>query len=389
MSHRILAVVGARPNFVKMAPLVHALRERRGIEVSLVHTGQHYDHVMSDSFMGQLGLPAPDHFLGVGSGTHGEQTAAVLVGVERVLRSERADMVIVAGDVNSTLGAALAAAKERVLLGHLEAGLRSEDWSMPEEVNRAVTDRVSDLLLCHSASAVDNLLDEGVAPHRIALVGNTMIDSLFALLDRARAAGTVERLGLSPKGFVLATLHRPVVVEDPQRLADALWVLDDIAARLPVVLPAHPRTLARLEERPGLVSRVRVIEPLDYLEFVGLEAAARLVITDSGGVQEETSALGIPCLTYRTSTERPITVELGTNRLVGIDPERLRAACLQTLDAPPLTERPRIPLWDGQAGSRAADSIVAHLRGEHTTAPARSTMSDPPGRLLADRPTTV
>ena len=376
MVHRILAVVGARPNFVKMAPLLHALQASEAVEVSLAHTGQHYDQAMSDAFLDQLALPQPDHFLGVGSGTHGEQTAAVLVGIERILQRERPGMVIVAGDVNSTLGAGLAAAKQRVLLTHLEAGLRSGDWSMPEEVNRVVTDRVSDLLLCHSPSAVDNLLAEGISRDRIALVGNTMIDSLFALLDSARAAGAVERLGLSPRGYVLVTLHRPALVDDPGKLADVLRVLDEVAVDLPVVFPTHPRTRARLEDEAELVGRVRLVEPLDYLDFLGLEADARLVVTDSGGVQEETSALGVPCLTYRTSTERPITVELGTNRLVGVDPVALRTACLEALDAPEPTESPSIPLWDGYAGGRAADSILAGLEAQRAE-PETSVALDP------------
>ena len=355
----LLVVVGARPNFVKVAPVLEALAAHDGVVPRLLHTGQHYHRRMSAAFLEQLAFPEPEFHLGVGSGTHGEQTAAVLVGVERVLTEEPMDGVLVAGDVNSTLAAALAAVKLGVPVVHLEAGLRSGDWSMPEEVNRVLCDRVSDLLLVHSEEAVGNLAAEGIAPDRVAMVGNTMIDSLFRLLPLARDGGAVGRLGLAPRGYALVTLHRPSLVDHHERLRAVLDVLVEVAVDLPVVFPMHPRTRARIDgEMPD---RVLAVEPLEYLDFIALEAQARLVITDSGGVQEETSALGVPCLTYRTRTERPVTITRGTNTVVGVEPDALRRACADVLrDAMPAAA-PEIPLWDGAAGPRAADAIAALL----------------------------
>lgn len=358
MSPSLVAVVGTRPNFVKVAPVVHATVEEYGLGCSVVHTGQHYDRELSDSFIEQLELPAPDHYLGVGSGTHAEQTARVLVGVERVLCEQRPFAVLVPGDVNSTLAAALAAAKLHIPVIHLESGLRSGDWTMPEEVNRVLTDRLSDLLLCPSEDAVENLAREGIAADRIAVVGNTMIDSLLRLLDPARDTHVRERLGLTERGYVLVTLHRPALVDDPTLLTRTLAILDDIGRELPVVLPLHPRTRSRLRENGRDRSKgLRLLDPLSYLEFIALEADARLVITDSGGVQEETSVLGVPCVTYRTTTERPITIELGTNRLVGTDPAALYEACIAQLRNGFPVEKAAIPLWDGRAGVRAAAAI--------------------------------
>lgn len=358
---RLLVVVGARPNFVKTAPVLDALRSTQ-VETCVLHTGQHYDHQMSGAFLEQLEFPEPSYHLGVGSGTHAEQTAAVLTGVERVLLDDGFGAVLVPGDVNSTFAAALAATKLQVPVIHLEAGLRSGDWSMPEEVNRVLTDRLSDLRLCHSPEALDHLAAEGITTGRTELVGNTMIDSLLKLLPAARARGVVTRLGLSPRGFVLVTLHRPALVDDADALAQVLQVLGEVASAVPVVFPIHPRTLARLDHR--LPSAIRAIEPLDYLDFVGLQEQARMVITDSGGVQEEASVLGIPCLTYRTSTERPITISQGTNRLVGVDPVRLREAAAAVLRMPAAFARPSIPLWDGSAGVRAAAAIADFMRDE-------------------------
>jgi UDP-N-acetylglucosamine 2-epimerase (non-hydrolysing) len=356
----VLVVMGARPNFVKLAPLYHALKDSGRVSLRLLHTGQHYDRALSGTFLEQLGLPAPDHYLGVGSGTHAEQTAAVLVGTEKVLQEHRPALVVVAGDVNSTLAAALAAAKLHVPVAHLESGLRSRDWDMPEEVNRVLTDRLASLLLCPSADAVENLAAEGIAGDQVALVGNTMIDSLFRLRPLAHEEGVQARLGLAPEAFVLVTLHRPALVDNPERLGGVLAVLDELAAELPVVFPMHPRTRANLNgRRPS--AGVRAIDPLEYLDFVALEASARLVVTDSGGVQEETSALGVPCLTYRTTTERPVTVEQGTNRLIGVDPAALRAACAEALAGPARPGHAPIPLWDGQAGPRAADAVLAFV----------------------------
>jgi UDP-N-acetylglucosamine 2-epimerase (non-hydrolysing) len=358
----IILVVGARPNFVKVAPLLDALAKLDDVRPSLLHTGQHYDWALSQSFIEQLGLPEPEYYLNVGSGTHAEQTAGVLVGVERVLLERRPDALVVAGDVNSTMAAALAAAKTGTPVAHLESGLRSNDWTMPEEVNRTVTDRVADLLLCPSQDAVDNLVREGTGDDVIALVGNTMIDSLLRLLPAARATGAVAAHGLEPGGYALVTLHRPALVDDPGHLSTLLEVLRDLAARLPVVFPVHPRTRARIEARdPGSLQGITALPPADYLEFIALEESARLVITDSGGVQEETSALGVACLTYRDTTERPITVELGTNTLVGLDPAELARACRARLEEEPPGPA-AIPLWDGKAGARAAEHVAALAR---------------------------
>lgn len=362
MTAVVLLVVGARPNFVKVAPLFHALSAAAGVEPRLLHTGQHYDRALSESFIEQLGLPAPSHHLGVGSGTHAEQTAGVLVGTERVLLTDRPAAIVVPGDVNSTLGAALAAAKLGVPIVHIESGLRSRDWSMPEEINRVVVDRISDLLLCHSEGAVSNLRAEGVPSDRIALVGNTMIDSLFRLLPAARSTGVLERHGLTAGKYALVTLHRPALVDHPERLGAVVEVLGDLAAEMPVIFPMHPRTIARIPRaQAGHVDRLVALPPLEYLEFIAIEAGARLVVTDSGGVQEETAALGIPCMTYRTSTERPVTVELGSNQLVGVDPEALRRALRDELARADHPQPVPIPLWDGQAGPRAAASVLRLL----------------------------
>jgi UDP-N-acetylglucosamine 2-epimerase (non-hydrolysing) len=354
----VTAVVAARPNFVKMSPVIQALLERGVVDVRVLHTGQHYDPVLSDSFFAQLGMPAPDENLGVGSGTHAEQTARVLVGVESSLRNRRPDALVVAGDVNSTFAAGLAAAKLGVKVVHLESGLRSGDWTMPEEINRVLTDRLSDLLLCTSADALENLAAEGIDGDRVALVGNTMIDSLWRLAEQAERDSPLDQLGLESRRYALVTLHRPALVDDDDGLAAALSVLDELAAELPVVFPVHPRTRTRIDHLGDRCPRrIRLLEPLSYLEFLALQRAARMVVTDSGGVQEETSALGVPCLTYRTTTERPVTIELGTNRLVGTDPEALASACRDELLAERSFTPADIPLWDGHAGVRAAQEI--------------------------------
>jgi UDP-N-acetylglucosamine 2-epimerase (non-hydrolysing) len=357
----VLAVVGARPNFVKAAPVVSAL-ERSGASVRLLHTGQHYDRALSGGFIERLGMREPDANLEVGSGSHAEQTAGVLTGVERDLLAHPADLVLVPGDVNSTMGAALAASKLHVPVAHIESGLRSRDWAMPEEVNRVVTDRIAELLLCTSEDAVENLAAEGIAGDGVQLVGNTMIDSLFRLLEGVDRPALLERHGLRARGFVLVTLHRPALVDDPTMLGPTMEVLAGIAESMPVVFPVHPRTRARLDATTftGL-GRVTLADPMDYTDFIGLEAEARLVITDSGGVQEETTVLGTPCLTFRTTTERPITIELGTNELVGLDPAALREAAERVLAAGPPADPPRIPLWDGQAGPRAAAAVEGYL----------------------------
>jgi UDP-N-acetylglucosamine 2-epimerase (non-hydrolysing) len=350
---KITCEAGARPNFMKIKPVLDAL-ERAGNETELVHTGQHYDAAMSDVFFDDLGLRPPDVHLEAGSGSHAEQTARVMVAFERHITGNRPDWVVVVGDVNSTLACALVGAKEGCRVAHVEAGLRSGDWSMPEEVNRVATDRVSDLLLAPSPYAVENLRSEGYAEYRIQLVGNVMIDTLRANLDRALGRPALADLGLTPGGYALLTLHRPSNVDDEAVLAGLLEAVATIAARLPVVWPAHPRVRARLEERQ-LPAGLRVVEPAGYLDFLALQDGARLVLTDSGGVQEETTALGVPCLTLRTTTERPITVTEGTNRLVGVDPAEVVEAADEVLTR---GVTPRCPaLWDGAAGDRIARAI--------------------------------
>jgi UDP-N-acetylglucosamine 2-epimerase (non-hydrolysing) len=355
---KIIHVVGARPNFMKIAPVMQAIDRAGFAQQRLVHTGQHYDLVMSDVFFADLGMPAPDIHLGVGSGSHAEQTARVLVGFEKVCLEERPDLVVVAGDVNSTMACAIDCAKLRVPCAHVEAGLRSFDLDMPEEVNRIVTDRLCEILFTPSPDGDQNLLREGTDPSRIFRVGNVMIDTLLALLPKARATGSPARLGVVPGHYAVLTLHRPSNVDDPEVLGGLLDALVAIQRELPVVFPVHPRTRKRLEEF-GLGARssaLRLCEPLGYLDFLGLTSQARLVLTDSGGLQEETTALGIPCLTLRENTERPITVDEGTNVLVGVDPTRILAAALEALSGAARTGR--IPvLWDGKASERIAEVL--------------------------------
>jgi UDP-N-acetylglucosamine 2-epimerase (non-hydrolysing) len=354
---RIICVAGARPNFMKVKPVMDAL-EARGADVVLVHTGQHYDAAMNDVFFADLGLRPPDRHLGTGSGSHAEQTARVMTAFEPLVDELAPDAVVVVGDVTSTLACALVAAKAGVLVAHVEAGLRSRDWSMPEEVNRLVTDRLSDLLFAPSPDGVDNLRAEGYHADQIHLAGNVMIDTLYANLDRALASDVLHRHGLTPGGYALATLHRPANVDDPDVLSGLLRAFGEVARELPVVLPVHPRTAARLESA-GIPEGLRLVPPAGYLDFIALQASARLVLTDSGGIQEETTALGVPCLTTRDSTERPITLTEGTNVLVGRDPERIVAAAREVLESPPAKRAPA--LWDGHAGERIADVLLAHL----------------------------
>jgi UDP-N-acetylglucosamine 2-epimerase (non-hydrolysing) len=360
---RLLYVVGARPNFMKVAPVLKAVAARGFAEQVLVHTGQHYDAAMSDVFFRDLGMPAPDVFLGVGSGTQAEQTGRVMLAFEPVVAERRPDLVVVAGDVNSTMAAAIVAAKAVVPVAHIEAGLRSFDPGMPEEVNRIVTDRLSELLLTPSPDGDENLRREGVPAERIVRVGNAMIDSLVAARPLARARPVLAELGLAPRGYVLVTLHRPSNVDEPATLAALLGALGEVARRLPVIFPVHPRTRARIGAAPELAALaaapgLRLLEPQGYLDFLALLDGARLALTDSGGVQEETTALGVPCLTLRENTERPITISEGTNQLIGRDPRRIVAAASAVLDG---DVRPgRVPaLWDGRAGERIADAFAA------------------------------
>ncbi|HUJ25117.1 MAG TPA: UDP-N-acetylglucosamine 2-epimerase (non-hydrolyzing) [Myxococcales bacterium] len=358
---KILHVVGARPNFMKIAPIIAALREHAGVRQILVHTGQHYDAKMSDIFFRDLGMPDPDVHLGVGSGTHAQQTAKVMVEIEPVLTRERPDMTVVAGDVNSTVAVALVAAKLGLKIAHVEAGLRSNDWTMPEEINRVVTDRLSDLLFTPSRDGDENLKREGIPAERIRFVGNVMIDSLQTALPRARESDIHQRLEVEKRGYALATLHRPSNVDEPAALQRLLSALGDIGAQLPVVFPIHPRTRARLPA--GYEGRgLKPIEPLGYLDFLALIADARLVMTDSGGIQEETTALGVPCLTLRENTERPVTITDGTNQLVGTDPARVVPAAREILAG--RGKAGRIPeLWDGRAAERVAEELVRYTQG--------------------------
>jgi UDP-N-acetylglucosamine 2-epimerase (non-hydrolysing) len=351
---RAICVAGARPNYMKVKPVMDALGER-GAEVLLVHTGQHYDELMNDVFFSDLGIRRPDFFLGAGSGSHATQTGRVMAAFEPIVSDVRPDVVVVVGDVNSTMACALVTAKSGALLAHVEAGLRSRDWTMPEEVNRVVTDRVSDFLLAPSPDAVSNLAAEGYRPDQIHLVGNVMADTLLANLDRATESQVLGRLGLEAGHYGLVTLHRPSNVDDPTTLKGILAALDEIAQVCPLVLPAHPRTASQLHDS-GMSDRVIVMPPAGYLDFIALQASARLVLTDSGGVQEETTVLGIPCLTLRDNTERPITLTEGTNQLVGRDRERIVKAALSVLDSAPLRQAPA--LWDGKAGQRIAAVLL-------------------------------
>ena len=355
---RILHVVGARPNFMKIAPLMAAMRRSGAYEQILVHTGQHYDAAMSDVFFQDLEMPAPAVNLEVGSGSHSQQTAQVMMRFEPVLEQYKPDWVMVPGDVNSTLACALVASKLGVRVAHLEAGLRSFDWSMPEEINRVLTDRLSDVLLTPSSDGDDNLLREGIAAHKIHLVGNIMIDSLIRLLPKAeqRASQARGMAGLVPSHsrYVLVTMHRPSNVDHPETLLEILKALNELATELPVVMPVHPRTRQRIDgmkfqPHPEL----RFSGPLGYLDFLALEAKAALVLTDSGGVQEETTFLGVPCLTARPNTERPVTVALGTNELVASRTEDIVKAARSKLNRTTAALH-RPPLWDGQTGDRIA-----------------------------------
>jgi UDP-N-acetylglucosamine 2-epimerase (non-hydrolysing) len=345
----ILHVVGARPNFMKAAPVFHALRTRPGMRQTIVHTGQHYDKNLSEVFFSQLEIPAPDVNLGVGSGTHARQTADIMIGFEPVVRERKPDIVLVYGDVNSTVAAALVCAKLLLPVAHVEAGLRCFDRTMPEEVNRIVTDRLADILFTPSEDGDENLLREGVSPKNIHRVGNVMIDSLVRLLPAASRCPTA---GL-PGRFALVTLHRPSNVDDSHALKSILESLLAVHDQLEVVFPVHPRTRARIAQFGLNADRLHLLEPVPYIEFLALQKRATAVITDSGGIQEETTYLQLPCLTLRSNTERPITVTMGTNTLVGQDSRKLALALSAILEG--RGKRGSIPpLWDGHAGERIA-----------------------------------
>ena len=359
---RVLNVVGARPNFMKIAPVVDEMHRRPDrFQPILVHTGQHYDESMSDSFFQDLQIPRPDVNLEVGSASHSEQTARIMIALEPVISEHRPDWVVVVGDVNSTMAATLVAAKMLVPVAHVEAGLRSRDRTMPEEINRIVTDAVADLLLTPSRDANQNLLDEGVPAEKIRFVGNVMIDSLFRSLERARQSKVLESLGVTTGEFGVVTMHRPSNVDEPETLRGILAAFEVIQRRLKLVFPVHPRTRGRIREfglEPHFATLPNIVltEPLGYLDFLQLYSNSRLVLTDSGGVQEETTVLGIPCLTMRHNTERPITVTEGTNRVVGNDPRVIEGEAIAALDNPRRTGS--IPeLWDGKTAPRIVDAI--------------------------------
>ncbi len=357
---KVVNVVGARPNFMKIAPIVAELDRRRDtFRQILVHTGQHYDEAMSETFFADLGIPRPDVNLEVGSGTHAEQTARIMLAFEAVVLEHRPDWVVVVGDVNSTIAATLVAAKLGARVAHVEAGLRSRDRQMPEEINRLATDAIADLLLTPSRDADANLLSEGHAPEKIVFVGNVMIDTLLAQRDRARGSRILETLGLEAGGYAVLTLHRPSNVDEQATLAGIFGALERVAGSLPIVFPIHPRTRQRMREFGIAASeRIRIVDPLGYLDFLRLYSEARLVLTDSGGIQEETTALGVPCITLRTNTERPITVSEGTNQIVGTDPERIVAAAVDVLEGRRAVSR-RIPeFWDGRAAVRVVDALA-------------------------------
>jgi UDP-N-acetylglucosamine 2-epimerase (non-hydrolysing) len=358
MTGPLVHVVGARPNFMKAAPVIRAL-EAQGIAQLVVHTGQHYDDALSDVFFRDLSLPEPDLNLGVGSGSQATQTAALMVALERTFLQLEPSLAIVYGDVNSTVAAALVVAKLRVPLAHVEAGLRSFDDSMPEEINRRVTDMLSDLLFVTSPEGVDNLLQSGVAEERIRFVGNPMIDTLLANLDRFDPVALRERLGL-PGRYAVATMHRPANVDRPEQAARIVAMLRSVARLVPVVVPLHPRGRPMLEAA-GLQAddRLRIVEPLGYVDFLSLVRGSVAVVTDSGGIQEETTVLRVPCLTVRPNTERPITISHGTNRLVQPEDVAPMLEAIMAADSPAPSEDP--PLWDGHAGERIAEVVAAWL----------------------------
>lgn len=364
---KIINVASARPNFMKVAPLLEAYKEYDQIEAQLLHTGQHYDYEMSKIFFDELGIPEPDHHLGVGSGTHAEQTAKVMVEFEKVLEKERPDWVIVVGDVNPTMACTIVANKMGINVAHVEAGLRSYDRRMPEEINRVLTDSIADLLLTPSIDGNMNLIKEGIPEEKIRFVGNIMIDTLYNMRQKSGQSTILADLGISEKGYVLVTLHRPSNVDQKETLGNFADVLEQTAGDLPVVWPVHPRSRNRAQEfglweRLNNVENLHLLEPVGYLDNVNLMNNARLVLTDSGGIQEETTALGVPCLTARENTERPITIEEGTNTLVGTDPEvilkhihdHLRNGVAGTKDLPK-------PLyWDGNTARRIVKALVGY-----------------------------
>ncbi len=365
MKIKIINVVGARPNFMKIAPLMTEMATHPQFEVSLLHTGQHYDRSMSQFFFDDLGLPKPDIYLGVGSGRHGEQTGKIMVEFEKVMLDHKSDLVIVVGDVNSTIACGLVAVKLGVKLAHVEAGLRSFDRSMPEEINRILTDQISDFLFITEKSGEENLLREGIDPGKIFFVGNVMIDSLLNHLQRAQSSKILDELNLKPQQFVALTLHRPSNVDVRENFVEILKALDEIQKTITIVFPIHPRSQKRLQEF-GLgaklkeMTQLKIVDPLGYLDFIKLLSEAKLVLTDSGGIQEETTVLGIPCLTMRENTERPVTVTQGTNIIVGGKAEVIVAESKKIL-AGILKQGRRPDLWDGKAAERIVKILLKNF----------------------------
>jgi UDP-N-acetylglucosamine 2-epimerase (non-hydrolysing) len=363
---RILAVVGARPNFMKIAPLLWEINRRPGISAFLVHTGQHYDERMSKLFFDELKLPRPDIDLGIGSGSHAVQTAEVMKRFEPVLLEQKPDVVLVVGDVNSTLACALATVKLGTPVAHVEAGLRSFDRTMPEEINRLLTDAISEWLFVTERSGLKNLHAEGIPSQRVHFVGNVMIDTLLACREQSERSSILEELGLASEQYAVVTLHRPASVDEPHVLRGLLSALEAIRRELPIIFPVHPRTRKVLDGFGATGGNsLTLTEPLGYLDFLKLVAHARMVLTDSGGIQEETTVLGVPCLTLRTSTERPVTIEQGTNMLVGLEPDRILAAARTVLHHPPQV-RQAPELWDGRAGARIVDVLTMDCQLEET-----------------------
>ena len=353
---KLTCVAGARPNFMKVAALLEAFRPRLSLEARLVHTGQHFSPEMSRVFFDELALPQPDAYLGIAGGSHAVQTAEVMKAMEAELVAQRPDLLVVVGDVNSTLASALVASKLGIPVAHVEAGLRSFDRAMPEEINRIVTDVLSDYLFVSEPSGVVNLRVEGIPDKRVFLVGNVMIDTLLRFRDRADDSTILSHLGLTAKQYAVVTLHRPSNVDEPEQLRRLVAVLRETARQLDVVFPVHPRTKNQMDEVGMDATGVRCIPPVGYLDFLRLQRDARIVLTDSGGIQEETTTLGVPCLTLRENTERPITIEEGTNRLVGTDPAAILRAVEETLaQSPPESRTPT--LWDGRAAERIADEL--------------------------------
>lgn len=353
-------LVGARPNYMKAAPLWRAARDKAPhVKRALIHSGQHYDQKMSDVFFGDLAMPEPDVCLNVGSGSHADQTGRVMIALEPVLVDTAPDILVVVGDVNSTLAGALTAVKLGIPVAHIEAGLRSSDRTMPEEINRLATDAVADILLTSCRDADANLIREGVSEDKIHFVGNIMIDSLVGILPHLEKSNILENLGLENGSYISVTLHRPSNVDDPEKLSEILGALDELADRTPVIFPVHPRTGKAMEQAGWRPTRdgLRLLEPLGYVDFMRLMTCSAAVITDSGGIQEETSYLGIPCLTVRENTERPVTISQGTNRLVGASKDEITAAAEAAIAAGK-PETPTIELWDGKTAGRILDVLL-------------------------------